>query len=804
MKSIRSHLSLKTTSLVACAAVALLGLLPHSHAANYAGNLNTGFGGPVGNGVLSVTDDRTNITVNLQRGSSGNLNDVLVIYIDTGTGTATNTAGFTSTGGTEQKAISGFDGGNRSVLTFANGFKPSYAVAIKGDFMDVWSLANPANFSFLAGTGQGGSGSANFALTFNCGLLGLVTNVPTSIKIFGTYISGGGYRSTEAIAGNLVTPFGQGYNPFTNTAYATYNFAPAVVPTYAVKFSVDMKAQADLGNFTPGTDAVYGGGSFQTNAFAFSDFPLVRSNTSTIYTNTYLVADPTNTVETYKFKYITALATNFDSDPNRSFTLKSGGQVLPLVYFDNVPASPSATTNYITFRIDMGPQIYLGHFTPGTDLIKVYGSFEQPHWSGNFDPTGVLNYLTNNPTLSGNASNIYSGTFADGNYPGTVTQYKYVIAPGGTGTTYEDGSDRTLVTPTNAATKAIEYFNGVSTYAAIPITFSVDMTVPIASGQLNPANGDTVGCAGTFQTNSFGVGVNGFTLTNNPTLSGLASNIYSGTYIDRNAPGSGERYKFVINPGGAGTTIYEQPASTGGGDRQFLLGSVAATNPLVLWGDRSPNDVVLVPTTVTFHVSMTNALDRWGVAFDPDNDRVMVDGNFVQPTFPVMSDFADPNIEIVFPQNLMNRDTPQGLTYSLSFVLPAGSPVLVDYKYGILRSAGSLSNTNIDNEADFAQNHTRYIRTSATATTYEFPLDIFGLQRTNPAGAIEPLFGKLAIGGVSGGNFPISWLGIRGVHLQSSTNLTSSVWQDVSNTDGSSSSSQPTTSGSKFFRLVKP
>ena len=66
--------------------------------------------------------------------------------------------------------------------------------------MDVWSLANPANFSFLTGTGQGGNSSANFSLTFNCATLGLATNVPATIKIFGTFISSSGYRSGEAIA----------------------------------------------------------------------------------------------------------------------------------------------------------------------------------------------------------------------------------------------------------------------------------------------------------------------------------------------------------------------------------------------------------------------------------------------------------------------------------------------------------------------------------------------------------------------------------------------------------------------------
>ena len=58
-----------------------------------------------------------------------------------------------------------------------------------------------------------------------------------------------------------------------------------------------------------------------------------------------------------------------------------------------------------------------------------------------------------------------------------------------------------------AGTLPLAYFDGISTYNAIPVTFSVDMTVPIMTGQLNPANNDTVGCAGTFQTNSFGVGL---------------------------------------------------------------------------------------------------------------------------------------------------------------------------------------------------------------------------------------------------------------------------------------------------------
>jgi hypothetical protein len=796
----------KTSLFAALAAAAILAAAPASRAVNYAGNGNTGFGGTIGNGVMSLSDDGTNISGHLTFG--GSFNDTLVIYVDTGaSGGFNDTTNFNDQGDGTRQAISGVSGSGRSEMAFTNGFSPKYALGISSGFGGLWQLASGGNNSlpFVASVNyNNGAGTFSFPAT----AIGLTNGQQTTIRIFGTYIASSAYRSTEAIAGNDHSTFGgQGWTPFVQTAYASYTFAQAAVPTYAVKFSVDMTAYAAAGNFVPGTDTVYCGGSFQTNAFAFTDFPLVRSNSSNIYTNTYQDANPTNTVETYKFMFASvAGATNsFDDNPNRAFTLKSGGQVLPLVYFNNVPASPSATTNVINFSIDMGPQIYLGHFNPGAgDVVSVFGSFEQPKWSGNFPPNFML---TNNVTLSGNASNIYSGTFADGNYPGTVNQYKFVIIPfGNTTTNYEDGADRTLVTPTNAGTLPLAYFSGVSTYAAVPITFSVDMTVPIVSGQINLANGDTVGCAGTFQTNSFGVGPSGFTLTNNPALSGLASNIYSGTYIDRNAPGSAERYKFVINTNGGGTT-FESPASTSGGDRHFLLGSVAATNPLVLWGDRSQNDVVLVATAVTFQVNMTNAMDRWGVPFNPDTDRMMVDGDFTSPQWQVMGNFDDATIELDHPANIMNRDTDTGLTYSLSFTVPAGSPIQVTYKYGILRNAGGpvYANTNIDNEAGFGQNHLRFIRTLASGSTYQFPLDTFGQQRTDPAGATEPLFGNLSLGRPAGGIFPISWLGVRGVHLQSNTNLVGGVWKDLNATDGTSSTNLPVApTGQSFFRLVKP
>ena len=65
--------------------------------------------------------------------------------------------------------------------------------------------------------------------------------------------------------------------------------------------------------------------------------------------------------------------------------------------------------------------------------------------------------------------------------------------------------------------------------------------------------------------------------------------------------------------------------------------------------------------------------------------------------------------------------------------------------------------------------------------------------------------GGITIGAVAGGNLNLSWVGNPAVKLQSSTNLTSSLyWQDVPGTYGLYSLPMPTTAPQKFFRLTTP
>src|SRR5436190_8744690 len=121
-------------------------------AATYSGNGNSGFGGPIGLGSLTLTDNGTTVFGTVNKGPNG-FNDVLVLYIDSQAGGFADTSGFGDGADPLRKAISGFDGGaNRSLLTFG-GFSPDYAIALgpaSDNFGGLWQLNN------------GGANSLNF------------------------------------------------------------------------------------------------------------------------------------------------------------------------------------------------------------------------------------------------------------------------------------------------------------------------------------------------------------------------------------------------------------------------------------------------------------------------------------------------------------------------------------------------------------------------------------------------------------------------------------------------------------------
>ncbi|MEY8847272.1 T9SS type A sorting domain-containing protein [Psychroserpens sp. XS_ASV72] len=105
----------------------------------YSGNGNSGFGGVIGTGSLSIDDDGTTITFQVTKGSAGFF-DAMVIYLDTAPG---GRAAIDSDVNDQQdplrRAISSA-GDNASVLTFPTGFEPDYAMAIDVNFGGLWSI----------------------------------------------------------------------------------------------------------------------------------------------------------------------------------------------------------------------------------------------------------------------------------------------------------------------------------------------------------------------------------------------------------------------------------------------------------------------------------------------------------------------------------------------------------------------------------------------------------------------------------------------------------------------------------------
>ncbi len=218
-----------------CSILAILAVLAANkiQAATYAGNGDTGFGGAIGAGTLTLTDDGTTVFGSLSTGAT--IDNALVLYIQSAPGGFSSTAGFNDSGDQLRSAISGYTatgnggGPGQSVMTFASGFAPNYAIALQPDngvnFGGMWQLANGGANSLpfvtsvnLSPTGTDAQGAYTFS--FSLASIGLTPGAGQSFELFGTLVSDSGYRSTEAIAGNDVGT--QGWNPFSQTAFATY------------------------------------------------------------------------------------------------------------------------------------------------------------------------------------------------------------------------------------------------------------------------------------------------------------------------------------------------------------------------------------------------------------------------------------------------------------------------------------------------------------------------------------------------------------------------------------------------------
>lgn len=162
------------------------------------GNGNLGFGGPVGQGSLHLDSDAAGrLTLGFVRGAGGNLNDTLVIYIDSVAGGEASTATFNDQADASRITISGVSGMNRATLVFPTGFRPDYAIAYDPDFgAFLFRLAAGGSLPFVAMVaGASSVSAANAVFDLTLSQLGVASGA--RISLLGTYLSNTAFRSDE-------------------------------------------------------------------------------------------------------------------------------------------------------------------------------------------------------------------------------------------------------------------------------------------------------------------------------------------------------------------------------------------------------------------------------------------------------------------------------------------------------------------------------------------------------------------------------------------------------------------------------
>lgn len=189
----------------------------------FLGNGKSGFAGPVGGSALTITNDATSFNFLFTKGT-GDLNDAVVIYLDTKTGGFSSTAGFQDNNDGLRTATSGYSSAsNKSILNFPSGFLPDYAIAFDQGFAAIFELVNggPVSFNYVGSGNLTPTGATAPVYTFSAtkAQLGLASG--SSFKFLASYIATSAYRSNELI-GDVGPAANPGFTDYTATTFNTY------------------------------------------------------------------------------------------------------------------------------------------------------------------------------------------------------------------------------------------------------------------------------------------------------------------------------------------------------------------------------------------------------------------------------------------------------------------------------------------------------------------------------------------------------------------------------------------------------
>ena len=249
-----------------------------------------------------------------------------------------------------------------------------------------------------------------------------------------------------------------------------------------VTFQVNMRVKTAEGLFLPGIDVVTARGSFQSPSQWGNGFTLTNNpGNPDIYQGTYEVPGTNGESFAYQFVYNTEGSDQWESISEREFNLQSGGQTLPVVYYDDDAVITIPIKAAVFFQVDMNVQITAANFNKTTEEVWARGN--KIGWG---NPPACLQ-LFEDATRPG----IYTNTFTtDSQLTGDSFEYKHTIwRPDPLfQTVFEDGANRVIVFDGTEPTNAVGYhlkivgpafFNGISPddvlAADTTVTFRLDM-----------------------------------------------------------------------------------------------------------------------------------------------------------------------------------------------------------------------------------------------------------------------------------------------------------------------------------------
>ncbi len=206
-----------------------------------------------------------------------------------------------------------------------------------------------------------------------------------------------------------------------------------------VTFQVDMSYQVFNGSFPAGanvlvrgnfqTDAGDPGGNWQSNLFQLTD-----SDSDEVYTNTFQI--PQNFAgTTYDFKYVIVNPPeddNWESTPDRQFTLTDSATILPVVWFNNDSFYVDLViTNTLYFTADISSFLNIGiggAFDPDQDSLLVMGLDWDNYGQNVVGNRRMENTNLFNPGIYATSLTVTSGSAAP-NGVGDSTNWKFKAYP---------------------------------------------------------------------------------------------------------------------------------------------------------------------------------------------------------------------------------------------------------------------------------------------------------------------------------------------------------------------------------------